>query len=222
MLINNSYHSTTNLAVKLQDSLYKVLELFEDHQVSHLPVLSDKNKYLGLIAQKDVFEIYDESKNVGENNHPFLRLSVFKHTHIYDCISLFGKSKISLLPIIDKDEQYLGYILPLDILSLISDKSSIQKEGSTITLKVHNRDYSLNEISRILEADGFLITTLFLEYSEQENSTLVHLKINKEDISRAIKTLERFNFEISFIDEDNRTDIEEEDRYQFFQKYLNL
>lgn len=221
MLVHTTFHPAGSLEIKLTDSLYKVLELFEEFQVSHLPVVSEKNKYLGLICQKDVFDVYDESKNVGENNHPFLRLSIFEHTHVFETIALFGNTKLSLLPVINNQEKYLGYILPIDVLEGLTQHTSIQEQGSLLVLKIYNRDYSLNEISRLLEADGFQIISLFLEYLQDENSTLVHLKLNKDSIGRAIRIFERFNYEIFFVDKNNQEDDHDVDTYQSLMKYLH-
>jgi predicted transcriptional regulator len=197
------------------------MELFEENKVSHLPVISDKNKYLGLIEDRAVFEYYTESKSVGENNHPFLRISIFPQTHIFEVIKTIGKYQLSLLPVINEQEQLLGYYKPQDIISALYKSTSFAEKGSILSLRMHRRDYSLHELTRLLEADGFLVTSVYYQEIDETDYLLVHLKLNKEEVSRALHTLERFNYEVAFTYSRNQYDDDLDDRLQSFLKFLN-
>lgn len=221
MIIKNDYIRNDNLQVHLTDSLYHVYELFDEYRVSHLPVVSEKGKFLGLLSEKDAFDIYDSQKNVKENNIPFEKNFLNDTSSIFQAISLISEHKMTLLPIICDKEMYRGFILPIDVVSQLGKDSSFSSRGGLITLKVQDHDYSLNEISRIIESENALITTLYIEDIPNEQSMFIHLKINAEDLSRIIKSLERFKYDIYFTHNKSDFDDEAEFRFNSFLKFLN-
>lgn len=221
MIVKKEYIRQDDLIIRLTDSLYHVYELFDEYRVSHLPIVSDKGKFLGLLSEKEAFDMYDSQKNVKDNNIPFQKDFLKDGDSLFQSIKLMSDHQLSLIPVICDKEMYKGYLLPIDVITQLGLNTSISSEGGLISLKIQNHDYSLNEISRIIESDNAVITTLYIEDVADEPCMLVHLKINTEDLARIIRSLERFKYNVFYTYQSSSLDDDTEFRFNSFMKFLN-
>lgn len=221
MIVKKKYIRQDDLIVRLTDSLYHVYEIFDEYRVSHLPIVSDKGKFLGLLSEKEAFDFYDTQKNIKDNNIPFQKDFINEDDSLFYGIKLMSDHQLSLIPVICNKEMYKGYLLPIDVISQLGLNTSISSQGGLVSLKVQNHDYSLNEISRIVESDNAVITTLYIEDVIDEQSMLVHLKINTEDLARIIRSLERFKYDVHYVYQSSSLDDDTEFRFNSFMKFLN-
>lgn len=221
MIVKKKYIRQDNIVIRLTDSLYHVYEIFDEYRVSHLPIVSDKGKFLGLLSEKEAFDMYDTQKNIQDNNIPFQKDFLDINASLFHGIKIMSDHQLSLIPVICDKEMYKGYLLPIDILSHLGLNTSISTRGGLITLKIQNNDYSLNEITRIIESDNAVITTLYIEDVLDEPCMLVHLKINTEDLARIIKSLERFKYNVYYTYQATSLDDDTEFRFNSFMKFLN-
>lgn len=221
MIVKKEYIKYDDLVIHLTDSLYHVYELFDEYRVSHLPIVSTKGKFLGLISEKEAFDMYDTQKNIGENHIAFQKNFISEDTSLFQTIKICCEHQLSLIPIICDKENYKGYITPLDIVTQLGLNTSFSSKGGLISLKIQNHDYDLNELTRIIESENSMITSLYLEDVLNEQSMLVHLKINSPDLSRIIRSLERFNYTIEHTFQRSDIDDDTEFRFNSFLKFLN-
>jgi len=221
LIVKKKYIRQDDLVIRLTDTLYHVYEIFDEFRVSHLPIVSDKGKFLGLLSEKEAFDMYDTQKNIKENNIPFQKDFLDKDASLFQAIKLMSDHQLSLIPVICNKEMYQGYLLPIDVISQLGLNTSISSQGGLITLKILNHDYSLNEITRIIESDNAVITTLYIEDVIDEQSMLVHLKINTEDLARIIRSLERFKYNVFYTYQATSLDDDTEFRFNSFMKFLN-
>lgn len=221
MIVKKEYIRKDDLAIRLSDSLYRVYELFDEYRVSHLPVVSEKGKFLGLISEDDAYEQYDTQKNIQNNNIAFQKIFISESDSLFKGIKIITEHKLSVLPIICNKEQYMGYITPLDIVTLLGLNTSFTNQGVLLSLQVNNRDYSLNEITRLVEGDNAHVTALYIEDVVDKSYMLVHLKINTDDLSRIIHTLERFSYLVVNTFQKSDLDDDEEFKFNSFLKFLN-
>jgi hypothetical protein len=94
--------------------------------------------------------------------------------------------------------------------------------GGIIILEVSENDYSMAEISRIVESNDARIIGAF--FTTRNDSTLIDLtlKINNIDLNPVIQTFERYNYTIkaTFAEKDDLDDLRE--RYDSLMNYLNI
>ena len=221
MIVKKKYIRHDDLVIRLTDSLYHVYEIFDEYRVSHLPIVSEKGKFLGLLSEKEAFDMYDTQKNIQDNNIPFQKDFLSMSSSLFQGIKIMSDHQLSLIPIICDKEMYKGYLLPIDIITQLGLNTSISSDGGLISLKIQNNDYSLNEISRIIESDNAIITTLYIEDVEDEPCMLIHLKINTEDLARIIRSLERFKYNVYYKYQSTSIDDDTEFRFNSFMKFLN-
>lgn len=206
--------------LKLSDTGTKALDWMEEFKTSELPVV-DANKYLGLISETDILDRNDIDSAISNYNLAFHKPAVFQNQHLFEVILLIVQNDTNILPVIDKDEQYLGLITIKNIIHHFSKAVSISNAGSIITLAVNIKDYSLAEIAKMVESDDAKILTSFITSNADTNVLEVTLKINKTDISRILHTFERFNYTVlaSYNESEYHKDLK--DRYDEFMRFLN-
>ena len=77
---------------------------------------------------------------------------IFSETNLFQTIRVFREYQLSLLPVIDVDKTYLGYIQPADIIAEIG---SVNYDATTtMTIIVEKKDYNLHEISRLIQENN--------------------------------------------------------------------
>ena len=201
----------------------QVLTLMNVFQVKHLPVVDEQYGLIGLISDDDVL-IRNYSENIDTYHIDYQKIYVLPDQHIFDIIHLLSKNDISLVPVVDEHNKYLGSIRKQDVISFLGNSFSFSYPGSIIELIIQNRNFSLVEISRIVEAENAKIISLFIAESGEDIAQLkVILKINKQDISHIIAAFERFEYEInaSFTEVNEYDDFLKE-RYDSLLRYLNV
>jgi acetoin utilization protein AcuB len=84
-------------------------------------------------------------------------------------------------------------------------------------------DYSLAEISRYIEENNAkVISSTMVEDPLDKGKIKLTLKINQQDMSRIVATLERFGYRVIGRYQENRRDDDNKDRLDMLMKYLNI
>jgi len=206
--------------LKLSESGEKALIWMEEFKLSELPII-DKGKYVGLIQESDILDRNDQKDQIKNYNLAYRNPFAHPHQHLFELISLIVENNIDILPVVDKEGKYLGIITIKSILSFFSKAVSIANQGSIITLELNIRDYSLAEISKLVESDNAQILASFITSHPDSTKIEVTLKINKTEITRILHTFERFDYVItgSYNETEYQQDLK--NRYDEFLRFLN-
>ena len=213
--------SDTIVALKTSDSASLALSLMEEFKVSHLPIVNNV-ELLGLISEEDILSINIPDEPLGNHKLSLSRPFINDDQHIFEAIRIFSELKLSILPVLDRKNNYLGMITLLDLVQNLSKIISLNNPGGIIVLELNQNDYSLTEISQIIESNDAKVLNLYL--TSYPNSTKIDLtlKINKIDLTQVLKTFNRYNYIIkaSFSEHQYIEDLK--DRYDLLMNYLNM
>ena len=206
--------------LKLSDTGVKALDWMEEFRTPELPVVNE-GKYVGLISESEILDRNNVDDPVDNYNLTLKNPSVHEGQHLFEVISNIVQHDINLLPVVDQNGQYLGLITLKKIIQNFSRVASVSNSGSILTLEVNVQDYSLAEISKMVESDDAKILASFITSHQDSNKIEVTLKINKTDISRILHTFERFNYTVlaSYNESEYHKDLQ--DRYDEFMRFLN-
>lgn len=196
------------------------LELMMDLRLSHLPVVHD-NKYVGLLSEDDLLEIEVAGDSLERHQKLLKPYGLREDDHLFDAVRVLGEGQLSLLPVISAEGRYVGYIAPLDLLHDMGRELTFGELGSLIVLRVSVRDYHLSQLAQIVESEDARILGLHLLAEGHDFMRLV-LKINQRDITRIIKSLERFEYQVLEVYHQSIFDDTASDRYESLMKYLNI
>jgi hypothetical protein len=98
---------------------------------------------------------------------------------------------------------------------------SISEPGGIMVLEMLEKDYSLAQISRIIEAEDAKIIALFVNRSFDNTQLNVTIKLNVSELTRITASLQRMNYQVimSFFDKTQLDDTK--DRYDLLMRFLN-
>ncbi len=219
-MIAKTLVSNEIIPLRTSDSGNEALSIMNEFGVRHLPIVNNK-QLLGLISEDDILN-FDVEEAVGSYRLSTFRPYVKESDHVYEVIKVLSKQKLTLMPVINADEEYIGLISQEDLIHYFARIGSFTESGSIVVLELNRRDYSLVEIARIVESEGAVILSSFVTSNLDSMRIDVTLKINRPDLGNIIATFERFEYTIkaTFSEEQYNNTIKE--RYDMLMSYLNI
>ena len=219
-MIAKTLVSNEIIPLRTSDSGNEALSIMNEFGVRHLPIVNDK-QLLGLISEDDILN-FDVEEAVGSYRLSTFRPYVKESDHVYEVIKVLSKQKLTLMPVINDDEEYVGLISQEDLIHYFARIGSFTESGSIVVLELNRRDYSLVEIARIVESEGAAILSSFVTSNLDSMRIDVTLKINRPDLGNIIATFNRFEYTIkaTFSEEQYNDTIKE--RYDMLMSYLNI
>lgn len=190
------------------DTGTKALLWMDEFKVSHLPVLKNGN-FVGLISESLILDHLnlDESLDLLFQHLP--RPYALGTAHLYDILLKMSHDKLTVLPILDEKETYLGCVSVYSIMSELSNFGSFREPGGILVLEINAIDYSLAQIAQIVESNQCKILSAYITSHENSSVTEVTLKINTTNLSAIIRTFERYDYIVkaAFQDKDAEEDL---------------
>lgn len=209
-------------SLKTSDTGQTALNWMEIFRISHLPIVNNQD-FLGLISDADIYDINEPDEPVG--NHP---LTLFKpyvlpETHIFDVIGTASRMNLSVVPVLDEKNHFKGVILVSDIVGYLAKISGLEAPGGIIVIEVLERDYSMAQISQIIESNNARILSSYITSHADSTGLEITLKLNTTSLASIIRTFERYGYEVkTWVTEDDSLDRFYSDRFDMFMKYLDI
>ncbi|RNI28604.1 CBS domain-containing protein [Rufibacter latericius] len=208
--------------LKLSDTGEKAVRWMDEFRLNQLPVVKNR-KYLGLVTEENVLEAKNPEMVLENIPFDFEHVHVQQNQHFYNVMELAIKNKVQVVPVLDDLQEYLGVITVNDTISAFGQMSAIQGQGGILVLCMAERDYSLSEISRLVESNNAKILSANVSPDEVDIFKIkLTLKINTMDLSRIVATLERFGYKITAQFQDVSGAPEDQDRLDMLLRYLNI
>lgn len=209
-------------ALKTSDSGQKALYWMDIFRISHLPIVNNED-FLGLISDKDIYDLNMSEEPIGNHSLSLFSPYVLDNQHIYEVMELASRLMLTVVPVLDQNNRYLGLITLTDLLHYFADMSAIKQPGGILVLEINTNDYSLTQIAQIVESNDAKILSMYISSHSQSTKMEVTLKINRQDLTSIIQTFNRFNYIIraSFMNDDDMDNLYD-NRYELFMKYLNM
>ncbi|MGC9341688.1 MAG: CBS domain-containing protein, partial [Bacteroidales bacterium] len=96
-------------ALKTSDTGVQALTWMDVFRISHLPIVNNRD-FLGLISDKDIYNLNMADEPIGNHNLSLFSPYVFEDQHIYEVIEVASRLKLSVIPVLDRSNEYLGLI----------------------------------------------------------------------------------------------------------------
>ena len=193
----------------------------EVFRIKHLPIVNHR-EFLGLISDADIYDLNDPDEAIGNHELSLQKPFVNEDQHIYEVIELLARMELTLVPVLNQEKQYLGVITQEELTRKFAHLSAMQQPGGIIELEMNQIDYSLSEISQIVESNNGRILSLYVASSDDNLRLRVTLKINLTDLTSILETFSRYNYQV-VSSHMNDEDLDEfyQERFDGFLKYLN-
>ena len=207
--------------LNLSDDISTAITFFDDYKLDQIPVL-EGSKFLGLIDEEVVLNAIPKSKIKDLKKH-FRKEEVLSEKNLFDVLHFFRQGNLSLLPVVDNDNNYLGCIHERILLKKVCEILQVENPGGIIHLQIRIIDYSLAQIAQIVEGNGAKILSL-LSLPNSSNTKLMEIliKINQQELSGIIQTFQRYEYKIiaSFHKNIHKEGLN--DRLESLFRYLNI
>jgi predicted transcriptional regulator len=199
----------------------KALVWMDEFKVSHLPVLKNGN-YVGLVSESALMDMEHLDLSLDNLFQHLPRPYVSGNTHIYEVLARIADHKLSVLPILDENERYLGCTDVHHLMQLIANTGSIKEIGGILVLEMNASDYSMAQIGQIVESNNAKVLSSFIMSSSDTTKIEVTLKINELELDRIIRTFERYDYIIKASYQKGRFDDDLQFRFDALMNYLKL
>ncbi|MCQ2251343.1 MAG: CBS domain-containing protein [Bacteroidales bacterium] len=212
--------STEIPPLKASETADNGLLIMDDYKVKHLPVVSDGMQYCGLVSDSELYDMPDGISTVGGLNlaQPCASLD----ESIFGVLQKASRGKYSMLPVIDGNRKYQGYITPQSIIEELACLTSAEMPGGEIELESEDRDFSPALISGVAENNSMKITSMLTEPSGSHGVRAI-IKLNGPETSSVIQGLERNGYRIRNVRHgDSKYSDLMEDRYKALMRYMEM
>lgn len=196
-----------------------VKEMFANLTYTHIPVVED-NFLMGNISEDDV-QGYDQEKKISDYQFSLDVFFVKKSTNWLDVLEAFAQNNANIIPILDENNQYIGYYDLIDIVGLFKETPFINEPGGILIIEKGSQDYSFSEVSQIVESNGGKVLGAFISEMKAD-VTQITLKIGNARLSDIIQTFRRYSYNIVSGNEEDRYMEDLKERSDYLKKFLNI
>ncbi len=178
--------------LKPTDTGETTLALMEEFKVSHLPLV-DNGKYLCLVSEPDAYRMESLDDQLGKAWYfsPAVKVT----GHLLEALERMTSNKLSILPVVGDDNEYLGVITQGKLLEAISMLLGTSKSGAILVIEVAEQDYLVSEIARLVENNNAHIINLS-SFPAPSGNIFVAFKVNVDDADPIARSLERFHYKL--------------------------
>lgn len=208
--------------LKGSDDAHKAIVWMEEFRCNYMPVVDD-NKLLGFISEEIILETNDIEKAVREFKLVGQLCYVQLDTHFYDILKVAAEYNVQMVAVLNDDMTYCGVITVQDTLTSFAQTAAVQMPGGILVLSMNLIDYSLAEISRLVEENHAKILSSIVKEDPLDTGKIrLTLKINQKDLSRIVATLERFGYKVIGRYQETKPIAGEKDRIDMLLRYLDI
>jgi CBS domain containing-hemolysin-like protein len=206
-------------AIDSQETIASVQDFFADLNFSHFPVL-ENGIYIGSIASDDV-ETFDIDKKAIDYKYTLERFFTRKSMIWLDVLELFAKNHTNVIPVLDENNTYIGYYEMEDIMKFFKETTFLKEQGGIIIVQKGITDYSMSQITQIVESNNGKILGCFISEADLENVQIT-IKIGLGAMNEIIQTFRRYNYEIISEHQEDTYINSLKERSDYLDKYLNI
>lgn len=203
------------------DNALFAMQLLDEYKMKQLPVV-EGNEFLGLISDSSVMEIEDPEAALKDCGRNLQMIYVQKDQHVYDMIRVAAEFQLSAIPILDNENKYMGVVSIYSMVRELSHMASVKQPGGIIVLELNQTDYSLTEISQIVEGNDAKILSANITSVPESQKIELTLKLNLTNIDAIIQTFNRYDYIISASFHESVFDDMIKDRYDELMRYINF
>lgn len=209
-------------ALKPTDSVGQALDWMQEHRVGQL-ALTDQGEYRGVVTEDLLMDVADDERLLSDVMRLFEQVYVFDNQHLYEILSLVIQNRMDVVAVLNEGREFIGTVSANELIRQFAQELGVQEAGAILILNINERDYSMAEISRLIESNNTKIVSSYFSsaaYGMPDRSRLT-LKLNRRDISLVISTLERFGYQIEAAFANTPVESIDQERLDSLLRYLN-
>jgi acetoin utilization protein AcuB len=209
------------MPLKTSDTGTKALNWMDEYKVSHLPIVNNES-FLGLVSEQDIYNLNDPDEALGNHKLSLRNPYVNEHEYIYNVLKIVDELGLTVIPVLDDHKKYLGCFTLQRLVKFLAGTFSVDNPGGVIVLEISNLDYSLTEISNIVESNDAKILSVFVSSHKDSTRLELVIKINRMEVGAILKTFDRYGYLIKASFGEEMTQENLRDKYDSLMNYLDM
>jgi len=198
----------------------KALQMMDQFRINHIAIVKN-NYFLGVVSDKEIMNWDSEDESIEEHLNNLASPHVKHNQHLFDIIEVLERNNLSVVPVLNEKNHYLGVITSRKLMYTIAKSATIQSIGGVIVLEMNNNDYSLTEIASIVESNNTKILSSYIISKPNSTNIEVTIKLDKQDITAIIKDFERREYKVNASYKEEEVDDDFLERYESLMRFLN-
>ena len=178
----------------LEDKVSFALQCMEDFDVQELAVVKE-DYFLGIVQKADLLDT-GEAATLMVVSDQFKKIMIADTAHFLNALDLFSKHQLSILPVLNEQLECIGMIPQKSLNDALAKFLGVDSPGAIIVLSVAPYQYSLAEMSRLVESNNAQILQLNSYFDETNGAMIITLKINKDEAQAIIATFQRYDYQL--------------------------
>lgn len=220
-MLTGNLQTQTLPHLRLSDKVYQALELMNENHVAHLPIV-DGDKYIGMISEDDLSQAENDHSTLEQFHQSISNASVKEAEHVLKAIQVAVQNGLTVVPIVDENKELIGVVTYADLLKYSSEFMSLNEPGGLIVIEMESKDYSFNEISRLVESNDAQIKQLNTNVDPETGLMEVTIKINKLEVSDIVATFQRHEYNVKYYFGEELFENELRTNYDNLMNYLKI
>lgn len=194
--------------------------LFNQLTYSHIPVNDANGVFMGVLFETDV-HCFDSNKSISEYLYASEDFFVRDSTLWLDVLEAFAQNSSNIMPVLDENNNYLGYYELNDIIGLFNEAPFFNYAGGVLVVEKGINDYSFSEISQIVESNNGKLLGAFISKMTNDIAQIT-IKIGNTGLNDIIQTFRRYSYKIAAGQEEDSYIKNLKERSDYLNKYLNI
>lgn len=213
--------SQTLPSLRLHDKVYQALLWMNENSVTHLPIV-DGDKYIGLVSENDLLQAENDNLPISSMQQSFTGVSVKEEEHFLKAVQLAVENGLSIVPVVTEENELFGTVSYNELLKFSSEFMSLSEPGGLIVLEMDSKQYSFNEISKLVETNDAQVTQLNSNIDQETGMMQVTIRINKPEISDIVATFQRYEYNVKYFFGEELYTNELKSNYENLMNYLKI
>lgn len=208
--------------LRLHDTAGQALAWMEEYRIPQL-VVAEEGQYVGILSEEMLMDRPDEALIAEcEPQHP--DVLAYEGQHLLEWLRLVQRHQLEVLAVASTERHLLGCVSTRELYTQLAESLGTDEEGAIVVLELDDRDYSLTEISRLVESNGVKIisSTFVSPHYETERPGLLTLKLNRRDVKAVVATLERYDYTLHGLYAAEEADTTDRERLDQLLRYLEM
>ena len=204
---------------EVETPVAELQEVFNQLTYSHVPIQKD-GIYLGCLSETDVY-CFEANQKVSDVLYAIEGFFVRDNTLWLDVLDRFAVNDSNVIPVLDANNNYLGYYQMVDIISMFNKMPFFSEAGGIIIVEKSQNDYSFSEICQILESNNVKLLGVFIS-NFNNGAAQITIKTQNTGLSAVFESFRRYGYNIVSGHEDDTFVKTLKERSSYLDRYLNL
>ena len=214
-----SYINNDFKAIDSQQTIAAVQDFLAASNFSHFPVIENEI-YIGSITSDEI-ETFDSEKKVADYRYTFEHFFARTNMIWLDVLEIFAKNRANIVPVLNESNKYMGYYEIEDAIKFFYETPFLKEAGGIIIVRKPTVDYSMSQITQIVESNNGKILGVLISEADFENVEIT-IKINLGSMNDIIQTFRRYNYIITSEHQEDNYINNLKEHSDYLDKYLNI